>query len=123
MMLSDSEKRTLISRLKQSLEHEPEDDGSRFYTLFKAAKELCGTGILTTSRLPESVLGRKLIIYQMRKEGFSLHTIGKYLHRHHTSVLHLQKEMQNAIDYPQAFQKEMTFWNMFQNKIKESENE
>lgn len=120
-MLSDSEKRTLISRLKQSLEHEPEDDGSRFYILFKAAKELCGPGILTSSRLPESVRGRKLIIYQMRKEGFPLQVIGKYLHRHHTSVLHLQREMQTALDYPQAFRREAYLWKAFQEKIKEYE--
>lgn len=104
---------------------EPEfpDDGSRFFTLYNMAKELCGEGILTNSRLPEPVLGRKLIIYQMRTEGFPLKTIGRYLHRTHTSVLHLQKQMQNAIDYPHIFHKEMRFWENFQKKLKENDDE
>lgn len=123
LMLSDTEKRALISRLKQSLEYEPENDGSRFYALHKIANEICGPGILTLSRAPDLVLGRKMIIYKMRQEGFTLQTIGKYLHRTHTSILHLQREMQNAIDYPQAFQKEIKYWNMFQEKIKEYETE
>lgn len=123
LMLSDTEKKKLISKLYQSMEQEPVDDGSRFNTLYKAAKEICGNGIMTNSRLSDSVLGRKLIVYQMRLEGFTLKTIAKALHRNHTSILHLQKEMQNAIDYPRLFQKEIKYWNLFQDKIKEQQHE
>ena len=80
LYLKKEDRQKLIRILTESLEEEEkEDDGSRFATLYKAATDVCGHGILTSSRDFNLVMGRRMIAYQMRLEGYSLLTIGKRL--------------------------------------------
>jgi chromosomal replication initiation ATPase DnaA len=123
LLLSNGEKVRLISDLKASMAEDVEDDGSRFSLIFKAATDVVGKGILTNLRLRELVVGRMLIIYQMRIEGYSLQTIGRHLIRNHCSVLHLQKKMEDVIKYPHLFPLEIKMWNEFNDKLKEYEYE
>jgi chromosomal replication initiation ATPase DnaA len=105
----------LINTLKESLA-EREDDG-RFAILYKAATEVCGNGILTGSRDFNLVMGRRMIAYQMRSEGYSLMAIGKKLIRHHASVMHMIKMMEDALHF--QFDLEMGYWTLFKKKIEE----
>jgi chromosomal replication initiation ATPase DnaA len=123
MTLTDTEKKRLIGELVRSMEGEPEDDKSRFSILFNAARDIVGKGIMTVSRKDELVLGRKMIAYQMRKEGYKLQTIGKHLGRHHASVYHMIKEMRDVFDYPHIYSKETEYWKRFQENIKRYEND
>lgn len=118
LYLSRQDRKRLIKILTESLdEEEREDDGSRFAILYKAATEVCGQGILTSSRDFNLVMGRRMIAYQMRKEGYSLPTIGRRLIRHHASVIHMLKMMDDVMTF--NFPLEMGYWNLFQQKIKE----
>ena len=120
--LSKASKEKLIKVLTDSLnEEEREDDGSRFSVLYKIATDICGNGILSNRRDFNLVIGRRLIAYKMRKEGYSLSTIGKHMYRHHASILHAVRMLQDAIDW--KFQPEFTLWETFNEKLKEYENE
>lgn len=116
LALSLKERTRLIAVLQDSL-NEREDDGSRFATLYKAATEICGNGILTGSRDFNLVMGRRMIAYQMRKEGYSFPSIGKNLIRHHASIMHMVKMMEDALTF--QFDLEMSYWTLFQKKIKD----
>ena len=116
--LSKQNRERLIRILTESLkEDELEDDGSRFAALYKAATEICGQGILTSSRDFNLVMGRRMIAYQMRLEGDSLPTIGRHLIRHHASVMHMIKMMEDVMTF--RFPVEMGYWDMFKKKLKE----
>ena len=114
LSLSKSQREKLIKKLQESL-NEREDDGSRFATLLKAATDVCGQGILSSSRDFNLVMGRRMIAYQMRSEGYSFPSIGKMMVRHHASIIHMVRMMEDAIRY--QFNLEMGYWYMFQQKI------
>ena len=116
LSLSKSQREILIKRLQESL-NEREDDGSRFATLLKAATDVCGKGILSSHRDFNLVMGRKMIAYQMRSEGYSFPSIGKMMVRHHASVIHMVKMMEDALHF--QFDLEIGYWNLFQQKIEE----
>ena len=116
LSLSKSQREKLIKRLQESL-NEREDDGSRFATLLKAATDVCGKGILSSHRDFNLVMGRKMIAYQMRSEGYSFPSIGKMMVRHHASVIHMVKMMEDALHF--QFDLEIGYWNLFQQKIEE----
>ena len=114
LSLSKSQREKLIKKLQESL-NEREDDGSRFATLLKAATDVCGQGIISSSRDFNLVMGRRMIAYQMRSEGYSFPSIGKMMVRHHASIIHMVRMMEDAIRY--QFNLEMGYWYMFQQKI------
>ena len=116
LSLSRSQREKLIKKLQESL-NEREDDGSRFATLLKAATDVCGQGILSSSRDSNLVMGRRMIAYQMRSEGYSFPSIGKRMIRHHASIIHMVRMMEDAIRY--QFNLEMGYWYVFQQKILE----
>ena len=121
LMLTDNQKIKLITKLKKSMGEEPENDGSRFSVLFRAATELCGKGILTNFRMRELVIGRMMIAYQMRLDGYAFKTIGKHLVRNYSSIIYLHKTMQEVLDFPHIYKKEKEYWTKFQNLIREYE--
>ena len=121
LMLPEWEKIRLINNLKASMVEEPEAGKGRFSVLYQAATDVVGKGILTSSRLRELVIGRMMISYQMRTEGYSLMAIGRCLVRNHTSVYQLQRKMEDVLKYPKMFADETRMWKEFQEKIKEYE--
>jgi hypothetical protein len=123
LQLPIEQRRKLARILNESIFEERTDDGSRFAVLYKAASEVCGKGILTGSRDFNLVLGRRMIAYQMRQEGFKLQDIGKHLVKHHASIIHLIKGMQDVHDYPDVFKLEMAYWEEFKKKVKEYETD
>ena len=122
LYLPKPDRQRLIRILTESLEEEErEDDGSRFAILYKAAIDVCGQGILTSSRDFNLVMGRRMIAYQMKLEGYSFVTIGKRLMRHHASVIHMVRMMCDTMVF--RFKDEMEYWNKFQEKLKEYETD
>ena len=120
-MLPEWEKIRLINNLKASMVEEPEVGQGRFSVLYRAATDMVGKGILSSSRRRELVVGRMMIVYQMRTEGYTLKAIGRYLIRHHASVYQLQQRMEDVLKYPKIFSDEIRMSNEFQEKIKEYE--
>ena len=120
--LSKANKERLIKVLTESLANdEREDDGSRFSLLYKAATDVCGHGILSSRRDLNLVIGRRMIAYKMRQEGYSLTNIGKNMIRHHASVLHQIRMMEDALQM--KFDYDMALWELFNQKVKEYEKE
>lgn len=113
--LPKGQRERLIRILTDSLMNQRVDDGSRFRHLLLVATDICGKGILSQSRDFDLVIGRSLIAYQMRKEGFSYLTISKWMGKHHATIIHMVKRMQDVIDY--EFQPELRYWEEFQKRI------
>lgn len=119
--LSKANKEKLIKVLTESLENEREDDGSRFALLYKAATDVCGQGILSSRRDLNLVIGRRMIAYKMRNEGYSLTTIGRHMVRHHSSVIHQVRMMEDALQM--RFDYDCALWELFNIRVKEYEKE
>lgn len=116
--LRQEHKKRLIDILQDSMKMDESDD-SRFKTLLTIATELCGTGIMTRTVEHMSSLGRNMIAYQLRQEGYSLIRIGKMLGRNHSSVLAMEKRMKDVLAFPHIMPHENEIWNKFQEKLKE----
>ena len=116
--LTKKNRKRLIKILEDSL-IEKEDDGSRFHVLLSVAEDIVGKGILSRLRDLNLVVGRRMIAYQMRQEGYSPSFIGKHMLRHRTSVLHMLKMWDDAVKF--KFDLELSCWEQFQKKLKEYE--
>ena len=121
LSLSRHKRESLIKVLQKSLVRNETNGDNRFQVLLKVATDMFGQGILTGSREFGFVLARRMIVYQMRTEGYSLMEIGRHLVRHHASVYQLQRKMEDVLKYPKMFSDETRMWNEFQEKIKEYE--
>lgn len=117
--LPKEEKLILIKHLQCTMMDEREDDGSRFHTLFQAATKIVGGGIVSESKLKKPVIGRMLISYKMREEGYSYKTIGKYLKRSRGSIRKLWNNMDDALSLPLIYQYEVECWNKFNESLNE----
>jgi hypothetical protein len=118
LSLNRADRARLAKILTESVERPEPQDGERFQVLYEAATRMFGQGILTGSRDYLLTLGRKFIVYQMVNEGYSRVTVGKYLRRHHASIIHMYKMMQDVFEHPYAFKVEMAYWEQFQKEIK-----
>ena len=120
LSLSREKRERLVRVLTQSLDRpEPNDDKDRFKVLYDIATEMFGNGILTGCRDYNLVLARRFIVYQMHNEGYSYPVIGKHLIRHHSSAIHMHKQMENMFEFPDYYVLEMEKWNEFQKQLKE----
>ena len=120
LALSYDNRVRLIKALQRSL-HDNEIAAKRFEELLSIARDIVGYGIMGDSRDLNPVIGRRLIAYQMRKEGYSSPLIGSLLRKNHTSVLHMARMMEDAIKW--QFRPELTYWEEFQQKLQEYERE
>lgn len=111
--LPNEEKERLIRLMQETMTVEREDDGSRLHTLYKAATNVVGGGILSDSTLRKAVIGRKMIAYKMREEGYSHKSIAEALKRSRTSARHLCNLMADALALPHIYKYEVECWNKF----------
>ena len=87
------------------------------FLLQKMADVLGKRVILTNSRYPDDVWARTMVAYQMIKEGYSTLEISKQILKDHSTVTHMKKKMQDALDLPYAYKDIMNIWNNFQKQI------
>ena len=118
LLLPLEDKENLIRVLNDSIVDEIEDDG-RFHHLLKIATDIVGDGILSRSRDRNCVIGRMMIAWQMREEGYSLVAIGRRLGRHHATIHHLLMYMEDVFNFPGAFKTEEAYWKLFERRIKD----
>lgn len=116
--LRQEHKKRLINILQDSMKIDESDD-SRFKLLLEIATELCGTGIMTQTIEPMSSLGRNMIAYQLRKEGYGSSHIGRLLKRNHATVCSMVAKIQDLMEFPNIFLEEEEIWNKFQQRLKE----
>lgn len=115
--LPREEKMILIKHMQSTMMDEREDDGSRFHTLFQAATKIVGGGIISDSKLRKPVVGRMLIVYKMRQEGYSFKTIAEYMKRSRASIRTLRNNMDDALSLPHINKYEVECWNKFNDYI------
>ena len=118
LQLRQEHKKRLIDILQDSMKIDESDD-SRFKTMLSIATELCGTGIMTKTIEPMSSLGRNMIAYQLRQEGYKTTEIGRLLKRDHSTVVYMISMIHDLVEYPNVFVEEEAIWNRFQLKLKE----
>lgn len=112
----------LIKILEQSLRDKPKDDDpKRFAVLLKAATEVCGDGIMSQNKSFYPTLGRKMIAYKMREEGYSLAAVGRHLKKDRTTARTLAMKMEDAINF--QFKEDMPLWEKFNELVAEYEKE
>lgn len=122
LALSKARRAYLIRVLKDSLSQKDKiEDSERFTILLKAATAVCGDGIMSKSKAFLPTLGRKMIAYTMREEGFSLASIGRFLDKDRTTARTLAMKMEDAITY--QFKEDMPLWRAFKNLVAEYEKE
>lgn len=119
--LPKEEKLILIKHLQCTMMDEREDDGSRFHTLFKAATAVVGGGIISDSKLKKPVIGRMMIAYKMREEGYSFKTIAEYMKISRASIRALRNNMDDALSLPRAYKYELECWNKFNDYINDKD--
>ena len=111
--LPKEEKLILIKHMQCTMMDEREDDGSRFHELFKAATKIVGGGIVSDSKLKKPVIGRMMIAYKMRQEGYTYRSICEYMKRDRASIRRLRSNMDDVLALPHIYKYEVECWNKF----------
>lgn len=75
---------------------------------------------LTKSRKREGVFARMIFVYHCRKRKMKLIHIAKYVHRDHSSMLHLLKKYEDDFKYNPQFRELATRVNNILNRTNES---
>lgn len=119
LALSNKQKMKLISMLRNSLVKK--DAKKRFDLLHKAANDILGKEVLMRKRDFDLVLGRKVLAYRMRQEGFSYWTIARCLQRDHSTVVYMVKVFKEALEL--KFKEDTALLQAFELKVKEYEKE
>lgn len=118
LQLHKADREKLIKVLSESLEERLLTE-ERFKTLYDIATDMMGNGILTGSRDFNLVLARRMIVYQLKSEGYSWSAMGRFLIRHHASIIHMWKMMDDAIRF--GFKLELAYWEEFQRRLYETD--
>jgi hypothetical protein len=122
LALPTSKRAQLIRILEKSLINDSQKaDGinERFNALLAIAESIVGKGILGKFKDTELVIGRRMIAYQMRQDGYPLKKVGNLLKKNHATILHMERMMADAIRY--HFRPELTYWEEFKRKLQEYE--
>lgn len=69
------------------------------------------------SRESNHVWARTMVAFQMIKEGYSTPEIGHQMIKDHSTILHMKRKMQDALDVPSAYRDIIDIWNKFQKRI------
>ena len=117
--MSAENRKHIINVLQDSLVDRKKDIVDRFAELVHAATCVVGKGVLSRSRDTNAVLGRQMISYQMRIEGYSFSGIGRLLGQHHATIMHNVQVMEDIIRYRQSYRVEYAVWEVFNQLIDE----
>ena len=109
--------RTLLKSLKIIKSKEDE----KFNVYYKIAADMCGDGILTRKKDFNLVMGRRIISYKMRLDGFSFPVIARCLKKNSASIQLHVKRMNEAFEL--GIKKELKYWYDFIQKVEEYEKE
>lgn len=118
LLLSKEERVQIIDILKESLK-ERDTINERFAILYGIINEVVGGDILSPRRDLYLVLGRRIVAYQLKQEGYPITKIGRCLGKHHASVLHMVSMMEDVFRYPGTFNMDEVYWDRFTKKLNE----
>lgn len=115
--------RAALEEQKKKQEEQPADNGAileeakkvvrnteeRYNVVLQAAEEATGW-TLSGSRTTENSTIRTFISYHMHNEGFSYESIGRVMHRNHSTITHLVRKMEDMLSLPGVFQNELAMY-------------
>lgn len=93
---------------------DPFEVGRRYIDVMSG---IIGCDILVRCRHQDVVWARRIVSYQLRKEGFSTTIIGKIMRMDHTSILVAENKVSDMLCYPKMYPEEICLWKKFQNCI------
>lgn len=81
----------------------------RYNVVLQAAEEATGWK-LSNTRTSENSTIRAFISYHMHNEGFSYESIGRVMHRNHSTITHLVRKMEDMLSLPQMYKVELDMY-------------
>lgn len=96
-----------VAEAKEKIARNTEE---RYNVVLQAAEEATGWR-LSTSRTAENSTIRTFISYHMHNEGFSYESIGRVMHRNHSTITHLVRKMEDMLSLPQMYKPELDMYN------------
>lgn len=102
-----------VLRRLRKMEHVPPPISERFPEVLRAAEESVGCR-LSASRRTENGLVRMFVSYILRHEGYSYAEIGSVLKRDHSTVIHMERKMDDMISLCYAYRREIDMFREFE---------
>ena len=81
----------------------------RYNVVLQAAEEATGWK-LSNTRTSENSTIRTFISYHMHNEGFSYESIGRVMHRNHSTITHLVRKMEDMLSLPEIYHDELDMY-------------
>ena len=117
--LTRSERAYIIKVLSDSLAEIPDDGKWRFDQMVSVVNDILNDNILRKTKDHKAVVGRWMVAYQMKKEGYTVSGIGRHMRRSHSTIIHMIRMMEDVFGYPQFFKLENVYWEQFRRKDNE----
>ena len=118
------EKRELLGTLTEIVEKElkmPKADRSnieaRIQLIFGAMEMILGEPFIVNSRERKIVWARKLVAYELAKEGFTDSQMAPYLKRDRSTIYLMRRDVRDMMGLPNLYPEEMRAWNKLQEII------
>lgn len=105
------------SLLKESEKKRLMDNQTWCDKLMELSASAIGLPDIHQGRNKRHVVGRMLVAYELRREGFSLHHIGKMMNKDHSTIQYLTSAMSDAFNLPKMYVDELSAWDRFQKLI------
>lgn len=100
LSLPVSERLSLARILTESVTGKPQVDDERLLELSGVLSGVMGVDIRSRNSAMPYAWGRAMFSLVARGEGFSLHEIGDFLHRNHSSVWAMASRMEDLLLHP-----------------------
>jgi len=121
--LPPTEQRRLLSMLQEygilhaSTDYRPDIRG-RYNALRDTVADIAGLdGIENRCKSRTYASARFIVMYQLRREGYSLSEIARVMQRHHASVIHGLEIVENMFLVPNAYPYERGIWAELQKRL------
>ena len=89
----------------------------RYNELIRELWAVTGKTIDLDDRKAQFVWARAMAAYQMLREGFTTVETGRQMGRDHSTVIHLRRRIQDALDLPEAYKDIVDIWKQFQKRL------
>lgn len=121
LLLPKEDRKRLAIKLFDSVTNDEMDHQDRYDMLVMKAEAVTGH-VLTASKNRDNTTIRKFVAARLFKDGIGCMEVGRLMGRDHATVIHLRKEMQNMIDCPRVFRKEIEMYELFNKLVDEFDN-
>ena len=118
--LSQEEREAVAERILEETPVPMVDE--RFAKLLGIAEDVAGH-TMTSTRDWENVSIRRMVAYRMREEGFRLSHIARAMGKHHTTILHYIRQMEDVFDEPIFYAPDIIKYGEFSEAVEEADRD